>query len=217
VLFVPACCLFPPAVCLASLGLFTGACPISSRQSPVLCLKIISGGQTGVDRAALDAAMEKGMEVGGWCPRDRRSEEGAIPVHYPLKETAARSYAVRTERNVMDSDGTLILVLNEISSGTRLTVDAARAQGKPLKIEHLANPVSGGLLMAENSSAEQADSVVDWIQCHKIRVLNVAGPRGSSSPEIYPKARAFMELVLDRLPTDAPGPSRPAASSRRRI
>ncbi len=195
---------------------FLRSLSISARQSSVFSLKIISGGQTGVDRAALDAAMVKGMDVGGWCPRDRRSEDGAIPNQYPLKETAARSYAVRTERNVMDSDGTLILVLNEISSGTRLTVDAARAQGKPLKIEHLAKPVSGGLLTDENSAADQADSVVDWIQCHKIRVLNVAGPRGSSSDEIYPKARAFMDLVLERLPAETPGPCKPAATSRRR-
>lgn len=176
----------------------------------------MSGGQTGVDRAALDAAMEQGLEVGGWCPRDRRSEDGRIPERYPLKETAARSYAVRTERNVMDSDGTLILVLNEISSGTKLTVDAARAQGKPLKIEHLASAVNCGLLTDENSAAEQADSVVDWIRCHKIQTLNVAGPRGSSSLDIYPKARAFMKLVLERLLTEAPGPSRAATSSRRR-
>lgn len=193
-----------------------GVNSISSRSTPVFLTKIISGGQTGVDRAALDAAIEHRIEVGGWCPRDRRSEDGSIPSRYPLKETAARSYAVRTERNVLESDGTLILVLNEISSGTKLTVDAARAHGKPLKIEHLSGPVRLGLLTDENSVVEQADSVVEWIRSHKIRVLNVAGPRGSSSKEVYPKARAFMTLVFERLPTESPDTSKPPAVSRRR-
>ncbi len=195
---------------------FQRSVTISSRQMAVFPSKLISGGQTGVDRAALDAAMEHGMDVGGWCPRDRRSEDGAVPIHYPLSETAARSYAVRTEWNVRDSDGTLILVLNEISSGTRLTADAARSHGKPLKIEHLAAATGSGLLTGENSTEEQAESVVDWIQRHKIRILNVAGPRGSSSKEIYPKARAFMKLVLERLPHAVPCSPKPARAARRK-
>ncbi|MDA1230625.1 MAG: molybdenum cofactor carrier, partial [Planctomycetota bacterium] len=69
--------------------------------------RVVSGGQTGVDRAALDAASAAGMEIGGWCPRDRRAEDGIVPLRYPLRETASRSYAVRTEWNVRDSDGTL--------------------------------------------------------------------------------------------------------------
>ena len=177
---------------------------------------IVSGGQTGVDRAALDAALTRGIAVGGWCPRDRRSEDGAIPARYPLRETAARSYAVRTEWNVRDSDGTLILILNELSSGTRLTVDAAQSHGKPLYVEHLAVPAGPILLTAENSQDEQAESVVEWIRRHKIRILNVAGPRGSSSALIYSKARAFMELVLSRLPQDSPRTSAPDTANRRR-
>lgn len=178
--------------------------------------KVVSGGQTGVDRAALDAAMALGVEVGGWCPRNRRSEDGAIPGHYPLRETAARSYAVRTEWNVRDSDGTLVLVLNEISSGTRLTVDAARAHGKPLKIEHLCTSAGSGLLAVENSTEEQAESVVEWLQRHKIHTLNVAGPRGSSSEEMYPKARAFLTLVLETLWRTSPAKTKPGSSSRQR-
>ena len=169
-----------------------------------------------MDRAALDAAIATGIEIGGWCPRDRRSEDGSVPQKYPLKETAARSYAVRTEWNVRDSDGTLILVLDEISSGTRLTVDAARSHGKPLHIEHLARSVRPGLLTAENSIEEQAESVVEWIRHHKIRVLNVAGPRGSSSQFIYPKARGFLDLVLGRLQSETQKASGPAAAVRRR-
>jgi hypothetical protein len=158
--------------------------------------QVISGGQTGVDRAALDAAMRCGIPVGGWCPRDRRSEDGCIPPEYPLQETAARSYAVRTEWNVRDSDGTLIVVLDEITSGTRMTVEAARTHGKPLKVEYIAPKKQSGLLPNENSEDEQVLSVVDWIRRHKISVLNVAGPRGSSSPDVYPHALNFLSLVF---------------------
>ncbi len=179
-------------------------------------LEVVSGGQTGVDRAALDAAMELGFSVGGWCPRDRRSEDGAVPGHYPLKETAARSYSVRTEWNVRDSDGTLILVLNEISSGTRMTVEAARTHGKPLKIEYLEPETKRGLLSDENSETEQVQSVVDWIRRHKIAILNVAGPRGSSSPEIYPRAKRFLTLVLTALSETIGSPSASRAKASRR-
>jgi len=169
-----------------------------------------------VDRAALDAAMEMGFEICGWCPRGRRSEDGVVPNRYPLQETAARSYAVRTEWNVRDTDGTLILVLDEISSGTRLTADAAKAHGKPLKIEHLAVSAGRGLLTAENSPQEQAESVVDWLLRHKIRTLNVAGPRGSSSKEMYPRAKAFMKLVLETLQKHTSGEAPSTNAGRRR-
>lgn len=156
-----------------------------------------------MDRAALDAAINVGVSIGGWCPRGRRSEDGIIPAHYPMQETASRSYAVRTEWNVRDSDGTLILVLNEISSGTRLTVDSAKAQGKPLRIEYLLPEAATGRLpmseKTEDSVAQQIDSVADWIRRNKIRVLNVAGPRGSSSPDMYPLARSFVSQLLQIL------------------
>lgn len=180
--------------------------PRSSKSAtPRLITQIVSGGQTGVDRAALDAAMEFGIPVGGWCPRDRRSEDGGVPEQYPLKETVARSYAVRTEWNVRDSDGTLVVVLDEISSGTRMTVEAARTHGKPLKVEHLAPETRPGLLPSENSEDEQVLSVVDWIRRHKIAVLNVAGPRGSSSPEMYPRARNFLTRVFSALMSETVG------------
>ncbi len=160
--------------------------------------------------------MELGVEVGGWCPRDRRSEDGAVPTKYPLRETAARSYAVRTEWNVRDSDGTLILVLNEISSGTRLTVDAAKSHCKPLKIEHLAAPKSSGLLTLDESLSEKAESVVEWIQREEIRVLNIAGPRGSSSEDMYPKAKEFVTAILQRLQPEMAIAKAPAAKRRRK-
>ncbi len=159
-------------------------------------IKIVSGGQTGVDRAALDEALAFHLEIGGWCPQGRRAEDGMIPPEYPLQETPARSYAVRTDWNVRDSDGTLILVLDEISTGTRLTIDAARAQGKPLHIVHLSADTTPGLLTDENLIEEYVESVVDWLRRHRIHVLNVAGPRGSSSERIYPEARAFLARLF---------------------
>lgn len=89
-------------------------------------IKIISGGQTGVDRAALDAALQLGIPCGGWCPKGRKAKDGPIPDRYPLKETESGSYPVRTEMNVRDSDGTLILTWGRPTGGTALTVRLAR-------------------------------------------------------------------------------------------
>lgn len=161
--------------------------------------KVVSGGQTGVDRAGLDAAMDHGLAVGGWCPRGRRSEDGRIPPKYPLKETAARSYAVRTEWNVRDSDGTLIIAMDAITTGTKLTAGFARRSLKPLQIVKLRSDSSENLFDDENSITDQIDSVVDWIHRHRIRVLNVAGPRGSSHKHVYTESRAFVCDVLCRL------------------
>lgn len=161
--------------------------------------RIVSGGQTGVDRAALDSGLAAGIPVGGWCPRGRRSEAGLIPTHYPLQETAARNYTVRTAWNVRDSDGTLVIVLDEISSGTRLTLDVASEQGKPFKVVHLRPVDSPGLFTTENSLSDQIESVVDWLRVRKIHVLNVAGPRGSSHEDIYSEALEFMRLLLKQI------------------
>lgn len=116
-----------------------------------------------------------------------------------------------------DSDGTLILVLNEISSGTRLTVDSAKALEKPLRIEYLLPEASPGRLpmpeTKENSVEQQIDSVADWIRRNKIRILNVAGPRGSSSPDIYPMARSFVSRLLETLNGVTDGCTESAAAS----
>src|SRR5437870_10377236 len=93
--------------------------------------KIISGGQTGVDRAALDVALELGLPCGGWCPRGRRAEDGPIPERYPLQEMKSPAYPPRTARNVRDSDGTVILTRGQPDRGTALTIELAERYRKP--------------------------------------------------------------------------------------
>ncbi len=142
-------------------------------------MRIISGGQTGVDRAALDAAQALGMPCGGFCPRKRRAEDGRIPERYPLTELASYVYAARTQANVEAADATLVLVPHTPSGGTKLTVQWCRRLGKPLLVVH---PQEEGALQV----------ALDWLMAVKPRVLNVAGPRASQWPEGYALAYAFL-------------------------
>jgi hypothetical protein len=148
--------------------------------------KIISGGQTGVDRAALDAARTLGLPLGGWCPRGRRAEDGAIPPDYPLRESLARGYADRTLRNVSEADATLILCRGELSGGSRLTAGLALRLGKPALVVDLA-------------SRPSVRRVLDWFRQHRVAVLNVAGPRESKCPGIQGQATRFLLQVLGKL------------------
>src|SRR3990172_5973691 len=140
--------------------------------------KIVSGGQTGVDRAALDAAMALGIPHGGWCPRGRLAEDGTIPSCYDLSETDSSDYAVRTERNVLDSDATLILSRGCPAGGTERTLRLARRHGKPHLVVDLDRP--GDL-----------DEIRRWLAEHRPAALNVAGPRESQSPGIHGLAVRF--------------------------
>jgi len=145
--------------------------------------KIFSGGQTGVDRAALDVALALGLPVGGWCPKGRRAEDGRIPGCYPLVEIPEPDYDSRTRRNVEDSDGTLILNVGTLDGGTALTAAHARQIGKPC------------LIVALETGIEPA-AFRDWLAAHHITVLNVAGPRESNRPGVYAAAVRGLEVLL---------------------
>jgi putative molybdenum carrier protein len=143
----------------------------------------VSGGQTGVDRAALDVAIAAGVPHGGWCPRGRRAEDGVVPARYALREHASDEYAARTEANVVDSDGTLVLARGAVAGGTALTKRLADAHGKPC-------------LVVDLDAAPDPVTVRRWIDAHAIEVLNVAGPRESQRPGICAAAAAFLRAVL---------------------
>ncbi len=146
-------------------------------------LKVVSGGQTGVDRAALDAARAVGLPCGGWCPRDRLAEDGPIDPGYPLVETPSADYAQRTEWNVRDSDGTLVVARGRPTGGTALTMTLARRRGKPLLVVDLARDPS-------------PEEVSRWIEARAVGTLNVAGPRESQRPGIGREAQAFLERLF---------------------
>jgi hypothetical protein len=145
-------------------------------------MKIVSGGQTGVDRAALDAALELGIEAGGWCPQGRLAEDGAIAEKYPLKELPKAGYLQRTKRNVIDSDGTVIIFFGNPAGGTQLTLEFCMKESRP----HL-------LIDAQSLSVEQASVKIQrFIDKNNISILNVAGPRASEKAEAY----GYAKLVI---------------------
>ncbi|MDF1592013.1 MAG: putative molybdenum carrier protein [Desulfobacterales bacterium] len=144
--------------------------------------KIISGGQTGADRAALDAAIEIDIPHGGWVPKGRLAEDGAVPLLYHLSEMPTDSYAVRTEQNVVDSDGTLILSHGPLSGGSALTQDLAE------KHERFCLHIDLNRIPTFKAAA----MIAAWIALHHIKTLNVAGPRASSDPDIYQKIKSIL-------------------------
>jgi hypothetical protein len=145
---------------------------------------IISGGQTGVDRASLDWAIQRGFEHGGWCPKGRRAEDGEIPSRYKLRSTPSARYAQRTLWNVRDSDATVIFSQRQsLSGGTLQTLEACRDFGKP--VLHLASEIF--------TVAESAIFLKDFLRRNRARLLNVAGPRKSQEPQ----ASRFARSVLD--------------------
>jgi Circularly permutated YpsA SLOG family len=145
--------------------------------------KVVSGGQTGVDRAALDVALEHGIPCGGWCPRGRRAEDGGIQARYPVMETPSVDYAQRTEWNVRDADGTLILTRGPATGGTALTMEIAHRLGKPCLIIDLDGSPISSIVRA-------------WADKNRIQTLNIAGPRESTSPGIYERSRRFLRTAL---------------------
>ncbi|WP_035245923.1 putative molybdenum carrier protein [Desulfogranum mediterraneum] len=147
--------------------------------------KIISGGQTGADRAALDAAISLGIEHGGWLPRGRTTEEGPLPQRYRLKELPSRQYRLRTRQNVLDSDATLICSFGPLSGGSALTQALAIKHHRPcLHIDFELWTLS-----------RAAVAVEQWCRDHAVKTLNVAGPRASGEPRIYERVFALLVKI----------------------
>ena len=170
-------------------------------------LTIISGGQTGVDRAALDAALQVGLSMDGWCPRGRLAEDGPLPVHYPLRETPSANYAQRTEWNVRDSDGTLILTYGRLLGGTALTLRLADQLGRPSLRINLAEPTQ---------RRGAAQRIMTWVEEHSLSRLNIAGPRGSTDPGLYGLAKRLL-LRFMKQASSAASASQPAKKIRRSV
>lgn len=145
-------------------------------------MMIISGGQTGVDRAALDVAMELGIPHGGFVPKGRRAEDGTLPAHYHMTETASADYIERTKANVDWGDATLIFYRERMSGGTLLTWEYAKNRKKPVWIVDLTAAMPGGIV----------DQIKIWISGQQPTRLNIAGPRESGCPGIY---RDSLDLI----------------------
>jgi len=149
--------------------------------------KVISGGQTGVDRAGLDSALKAGIPIGGYCPKGKRAEDGTISEHYPLIELESPESRYRTEKNVIESDGTLILNKGILSQGTKQTEDYTRNYGRPCLIVQLEEPIDPA-------------QVIRWIRGQYISVLNIAGPRESKYLEgIYNDAMDYLDKIFTQL------------------
>ena len=152
-------------------------------------LKIISGGQTGVDRAALDVALKHGIECGGWCPARRLDEFGKIPRHYPVQELQGGGFMERTLQNVKDSDGTVVIYPGELYGGTEQTVRFCVELERPHQ-----------LIDTSRTSAEDAAKLIaDFVLKNKIGILNVAGPRQSEWPGGYDYASRVLDSFLAAL------------------
>ncbi|EMI21200.1 hypothetical protein RMSM_01882 [Rhodopirellula maiorica SM1] len=148
--------------------------------------KIVSGGQTGVDRAGLDVAIALGIEHGGWCPAGRLSEDGSIPSRYEMQEMRSKEYPPRTEQNVIDSDATLILYEKKLRSGTLLTRRICDRLGKAYLLAKL--------------DVDPPTKIQRWLAQQNPATLNIAGPRESSSPGIYDRSFAFLINVFNEHP-----------------
>jgi predicted Rossmann fold nucleotide-binding protein DprA/Smf involved in DNA uptake len=149
-------------------------------------MKIISGGQTGVDRGALDAALESGIECGGSCPLGRKAEDGVISEKYPVTELNSTVYSDRTRKNVIDSDATLIIYFGQLQGGTAFTRQCCIQENKPY-------------LVIDASKAGQDDLVqhiLEFIRQNRTQVLNVAGPRASKVPTAQEATRVLMKSIL---------------------
>ena len=146
-------------------------------------MKIISGGQTGVDRAALDFALNNGINCGGWCPLGRKAEDGKISDKYPLLETKSSKYSERTKLNVQNSDGTLIFFNQTLDKGSTLTATLAIKYCKPIFYYNF-------------SANNNFSKITFWLNSNKIKILNIAGSRESNSTGIYIKTYTLLNKIF---------------------
>jgi hypothetical protein len=134
----------------------------------------------------LDVALELGIPCGGWCPKERRAEDGPIDVRYPLKETHSASYRIRTGKNVRESDGTLIFTWRKPKGGTALTIRFAQKYKRPY-------------LIVDLSERGNPETVRKWVEANQIKVLNIAGLRESEYRGIYHRTVRFLPEVFDKM------------------
>ncbi|OQC05606.1 MAG: putative molybdenum carrier [Candidatus Hydrogenedentes bacterium ADurb.Bin101] len=166
---------------------------------PMAILKIFSGGQTGADRGGFEAALRGGVLHGGWCPKGRKAEDGRIPACYTLRETDTETYPQRTERNIVDSDATLVFTRGAPAGGSLLTLELARRYGKPWYAVDLTRGsreehVAGIFAWLRGKAAD--DDGTSWGQPQDNCVLNVAGSRESENPGIESTVTALMCALI---------------------
>jgi hypothetical protein len=166
-------------------------------------LRVVSGGQTGVDRGALDAALEGGVPCGGWCPAGRLAEDGVIPARYPVTELRDGGYDARTRKNVEDSDGTLIVAFGRATGGTARTIELCETLARP----HL-------IVDAASVALEEAvRRAVRFVREEGVGQLNVAGPRASGEPRAYEYAYALVYELCRQCGRQARGgPTQPSSA-----
>jgi hypothetical protein len=150
--------------------------------------RIVSGGQTGADRAALDWAIQHDVPHGGWCPKGRKAEDGPLDTRYQLTETETANYSERTRLNVADSDGTLIVNLGDLDGGTLKTLAFTEELGKPIFVVQID-------LESEGLDLNLATQINEWIRLHSISKLNLAGPRESKRPGTFAAAWKILDAL----------------------
>jgi Circularly permutated YpsA SLOG family len=149
--------------------------------------KIVSGGQTGADRAALDWALSHNLECGGWCPKGRKAEDGPLDAKYPLKETPSAAYLQRTEWDVRDSGATVLFSVNPVlTGGSKRTVEFAQKHGKPCM----------HLCFGDDAAPEKLRA---FVEDHRVKVLNVAGPRTSKEPGVGDFVMRTLQLAFGKI------------------